>query len=62
MHRKCRPLFSARLGRSIALAVVKGGQSRIGESIYIPTLEGRVLKATIVKPIFYDPEGKRQNG
>jgi len=53
--------FSARLGRSIALAVVKGGQSRIGETVYVPRLDGRVVKATIANPVFYDPEGNRQN-
>jgi sarcosine oxidase subunit alpha len=53
--------FSARLGRSIALAVVKSGQSRIGETVYVPRLDGRVVKATIANSVFYDPEGSRQD-
>lgn len=43
--------FSANLGRSIALALVKGGQARIGQAIYAP-LEDRTVKAAIVEPAF----------
>ena len=53
--------FSARVGRSIALGVVKGGQSRMGETVYVPRLDGRVVKATITSPVFYDSKGSRQN-
>ena len=52
--------FSARVGRSIALAVMKGGQNRLGDSVCIASTRG-VTKATVVKPVFYDPEGKLQN-
>jgi sarcosine oxidase subunit alpha len=53
--------FSAFLGRSIALAVVKGGLKRMGEKVEIALVDGRVIKATIAKPVFVDPEGARQN-
>jgi sarcosine oxidase subunit alpha len=53
--------FGARIGRSFALALVKGGRDRKGQAIYVPRLDGRVVKATITGPVFYDPEGSRQN-
>ncbi len=53
--------FSASLGRSIALAVVKHGLERIGETVEVPLATGRVVKAVIAKPVFIDPAGARQN-
>jgi sarcosine oxidase subunit alpha len=53
--------LSARLGRSIALALLKGGRSRLGEIVYVPRLDGRVVKATVTSPVFYDREGKLQD-
>jgi sarcosine oxidase subunit alpha len=53
---------SATLGRSIAMALIKGGRSRMGASVHLPLLDGRVLAATITSPVFYDPEGKRRDG
>lgn len=53
--------FSARLGRSIALAMLKGGAGRIGEVVSVPRLDGRVVKASVSSPVFYDPEGALQN-
>jgi sarcosine oxidase subunit alpha len=53
--------YSACLGRSIALALIKGGFSRIGETVHVPLADGRALAATIANPVFYDPEGARQN-
>jgi len=52
---------SARVGRSIALGVLKAGRSRIGSPVYIPLRNGKVIKATVTEPIFYDTEGKLQN-
>jgi len=49
------------LGRSIALALVENGRSKHGEWIYVPQEKGTV-KALIRDPIFFDPEGRRQNG
>jgi sarcosine oxidase subunit alpha len=52
---------SAAAGRSVALAVVKGGHTRMGQTIHAALADGRMVPATICKPIFYDPEGARQN-
>ena len=53
--------YSANLGRSIALAVVKGGHKRLGETVYCPLADGRIIAAQIVNAVFYDPKGERQN-
>lgn len=53
--------FSPNLGHSIALAVVKGGSQRMGETVYLPMADGKVHAAEIVSPVFYDPKGARQN-
>jgi sarcosine oxidase subunit alpha len=52
---------SANMGHSIALAVVKGGLSRMGEVIHCPLADGRTIAAEIVSAVFYDPKGERQN-
>jgi sarcosine oxidase subunit alpha len=52
---------SAAAARSIALAVVKGGHARTGERVYAALADGRMIGATICKPMFYDPAGERQN-
>ncbi len=54
--------FSAALGRSIALALVKGGRARHGETVHIPLLDGGSVAATITEPRFYDLEGERLRG
>ncbi len=54
--------YSACLERSIALALIEGGHSRLGESVHLPLDDGRVISARISSPVFYDPEGARQNG
>jgi sarcosine oxidase, subunit alpha len=53
--------FSSRMGRSVALALVKEGQRRLGETVFVPGLDGSVVRATIAKPVFYDPQGSLQN-
>jgi len=50
--------YSANLGHSIALALVKGGQQRHGERVYVP-LEGRTVSATLTAPRFFDPDGEK---
>jgi sarcosine oxidase subunit alpha len=52
--------FSACLGHSIALALVKGGRDRMGETLHAPLADGRVLKVTLSNPVFYDADGDRQ--
>ncbi|WP_332671144.1 glycine cleavage T C-terminal barrel domain-containing protein [Aromatoleum sp.] len=53
--------YSPNLGHSFALAVVKGGSKRVGETVYLPMADGRVHAAEVVSPVFYDAEGARQN-
>ena len=53
--------FSDCLQRSIALAVVKGGRQRTGDTVQAPLADGSVVEATIVSPVFYDPDGERQH-
>ncbi|MFM7785001.1 MAG: glycine cleavage T C-terminal barrel domain-containing protein [Gammaproteobacteria bacterium] len=48
-------------GRSIALALVKGGRDRMGQTIYAALADGRMIPATVCKPVFHDPSGERQN-
>lgn len=53
--------FSACLGRSVALALIKGGRARTGETVFAPLAGGKVLSATITRPLFYDPKGAKQD-
>ncbi|MGM0982133.1 MAG: sarcosine oxidase subunit alpha [Pseudomonadota bacterium] len=53
--------YSAILGHGIALAVVKGGHNRMGETVYLPMVDGQVHEAEIVSNVFYDPKGERQH-
>ncbi|MEU2620732.1 sarcosine oxidase subunit delta [Streptomyces sp. NPDC007157] len=52
---------SAALGRTFALALVKGGRDRIGERLYAP-VGARLLPVTVAGPVLYDPEGARRDG
>ena len=49
---------SAVLGRPIALALVKGGRARIGETLFAFGAGG-AQRVRVVAPVFYDPEGGR---
>jgi sarcosine oxidase subunit alpha len=53
---------SATLGRSIALALIKGGRARMDETVFVPLMDGGTIAAKITSPVFYDPEGKRRDG
>ncbi|KZN14873.1 sarcosine oxidase subunit alpha [Marinomonas sp. TW1] len=53
--------WSACLGRSIAMGFVKGGHDKIGEKVYYPLADGRVVEAEICQPVFLDPKGERQH-
>ena len=52
--------WSEALGRSIALALVAGGQERMGQTLFVP-MPGQVLRATVSDMVFYDPAGARLN-
>ncbi|MEP1552592.1 glycine cleavage T C-terminal barrel domain-containing protein, partial [Paraglaciecola sp.] len=53
--------YSACLGYSFALAVVKGGLERMGQSVFVPLADGSTIEAEICSSVFYDPKGDRQN-
>ncbi len=53
--------MSPTLGRSIALALVKGGLMRIGERVHVAFRDGRSCTAVIANPVFFDPHAERQN-
>ncbi|SDW97384.1 sarcosine oxidase subunit alpha family protein [Litoreibacter albidus] len=52
---------SPTLGKGIAMGLVWNGPERMGEVINFPMLDGTSKTAKIVSPVFYDPEGKKQN-
>ena len=55
--------FSPTLARWIALALVRAGRDRIGETLAATSpLTGRQTAVTIVPPVFVDPEGARLRG
>jgi sarcosine oxidase subunit alpha len=49
--------FSPVLGRGIAMALVKRGAERMGETLNVATGKTDVVQAKIVSAQFYDPEG-----
>lgn len=53
--------YSAYLGHAFALALIKSGLNRMGETIYCPLSDGRVIEAEIVSSVFYDPKGEKQH-
>jgi len=60
--------YSPTLDKGIAMGLVLNGPDRMGEVIEFNTTEKpgkgeepKVIKARIVSPVFYDPEGEKQN-
>ena len=49
---------SSVLGKSIALAMVRGGRARLGERLEVP-MPGGAVAVDVVAPIFLDPKGDR---
>ncbi len=52
---------SAPLGRGFALALVKSGRERLGQTVYSPVGD-RLAAVTVTEPVFYDKEGARRDG
>lgn len=52
---------SPTLGRGIAMGLVRHGPARMGEVLSFARTDGSLVKARIVTPVFYDPEGEKQN-
>jgi len=53
--------YSPNVGRSIAMALLKNGRNRLGETVHIP-LGDRVIRAKVMEPRFFDLEGTRIDG
>ncbi len=52
--------FSATLGRSIAMAVVEGGRSKMDQTLHV-AMPGGDIPVKVVSTVFYDPQGARLN-
>jgi sarcosine oxidase subunit alpha len=52
---------SAELDRSFALALVKAGRTRIGQTVHVP-VAGELVPVDITEPVLVDPEGARRDG
>jgi sarcosine oxidase, subunit alpha len=50
--------WSETLERPIALALVSGGRSRIGETLHV-RMDRRTVAVRVTDPVFYDREGRR---
>ncbi|MCE8472012.1 hypothetical protein LZ189_23730, partial [Rhodovulum sulfidophilum] len=53
--------YSPTLRRGIALGLVLHGPERMDEVIDFTCADGSTVRARIVSPVFYDPEGEKQN-
>ncbi|MFD0167964.1 2Fe-2S iron-sulfur cluster-binding protein [Streptomyces decoyicus] len=49
------------LQRTFALALVRSGTQRIGETLYVP-LDGGTVPVTVTDPVLFDKEGTRRDG
>ena len=52
---------SAELGRPFALALVKGGHARIGDTLGVP-VDGVLVPVEVTASVLVDPEGARRDG
>ena len=53
--------WSENCGRSIAMALISGGQSRMGETLYVP-MPDRTIEVEVTGTVFFDQKGERVNG
>jgi len=53
--------LSAELGRPFALALVKGGHARIGDTLSVP-VNGALVPVEVTGSVLVDPEGARRDG
>ncbi|MGB0845002.1 MAG: glycine cleavage T C-terminal barrel domain-containing protein, partial [Alphaproteobacteria bacterium] len=53
--------FSPNTNTSIAMALVKGGLDRMGDTIYAARSDGSFIECKITSPVFFDKEGARQH-
>ncbi len=50
--------WSESLGHSIAMAVVEGGNDRMGDTLYVPMAD-KTIAVKVTSFVFYDPAGER---
>lgn len=53
--------LSVELGRPFALALIKGGRARIGDTVHVP-IGSDLIAAQITASVLVDPEGARRDG
>ena len=53
--------YSPTLKTGIAMGLIKGGLTRIGDVVEFGTITGGTVQAKVVDPVFYDKEGGKQN-
>ena len=53
--------FSPTLGHSIAMALIKGGSRRMGQTLSFPVSRNQIIRAKVVDPVFLDKDGERQD-
>ncbi len=53
--------WSPTLKRGIGMGLIARGPQRMGQTVTFAKLDGTTVQAKIVSPVFYDPEGARQN-
>jgi sarcosine oxidase subunit alpha len=44
------------------MAMLKGGHKMMGQTVYLPMLDGDVIEAEITDTVFFDPKGERIDG
>ncbi|NQV45065.1 MAG: sarcosine oxidase subunit alpha, partial [Rhodospirillales bacterium] len=54
--------MSPNVGRSFALALVRDGMNRMGETLHVVLMDGTVQRATVTDTVFFDKEGERARG
>ena len=52
---------SAALGRTFALALLKGGRDRVGQTVHVPVGD-TLVAAEVAEPVVFDKEGARRDG
>jgi sarcosine oxidase subunit alpha len=52
---------SAALERTFALAVLRSGRERVGETLYVP-VDDRLVAVTVTDSVLFDKEGTRRDG
>jgi len=53
--------WSQNCGRSIAMALLVDGRSRMGETLFVP-MPGGAIEVEVCSPVFFDEKGGRLNG